>query len=97
METILNNKIQESGLKEEKKIVITGRSQEDDLNAQKAAARALEMAFLRKKEVAKEEKEENEEKEEKEVVDEVEEVEEAVPIPAKRQSVKKADGGESVR
>ena len=91
METILNNKIQESGLKEEKKIVITGRSQEDDLNAQKAAARALEMAFLRKKEVAKEEKEE------KEVVDEVEEVEEAVPIPAKRQSVKKADGGESVR
>ena len=91
METILNNKIQESGLKEEKKIVITGRSQEDDLNAQKAAARALEMAFLRKKEVAKEEKEE------KEVVDEVEEVEEAVPIPAKRQSVKKAHGGESVR
>ena len=91
METILNNKIQESGLKEEKKIVITGRSQEDDLNAQMAAARALEMAFLRKKEVAKEEKEE------KEVVDEVEEVEEAVPIPAKRQSVKKADGGESVR
>ena len=88
METILNNKIQESGLKEEKKIVITGRSQEDDLNAQKAAARALEMAFLRKKEVAKEEKEE------KEVV---EEVEEAVPIPAKRQSVKKANGGESVR
>ena len=66
METILNNKIQESGLKEEKKIVITGRSQEDDLNAQKAAARALEMAFLRKKEVAKEEKEE------KEVVEEVE-------------------------
>ena len=91
METILNNKIQESGLKEEKKIVITGRSQEDDLNAQKAAARALEMAFLRKKEVAKEEKEE------KEVVDDVEEVEEAVPIPAKRQSVKKANGGESVR
>ena len=91
METILNNKIQESGLKEEKKIVITGRSQEDDLNAQKAAARALEMAFLRKKEVAKEEKEE------KEVVEEVEEVEEAVPIPAKRQSVKKANGGESVR
>ena len=88
METILNNKIQESGLREEKKIVITGRSQEDDLNAQKAAARALEMAFLRKKEVAKEEKEE------KEVV---EEVEEAVPIPAKRQSVKKANGGESVR
>ena len=75
-------------MKEEKKIVITGRSQEDDLNAQKAAARALEMAFLRKKEVAKEEKEE------KEVV---EEVEEAVPIPAKRQSVKKANGGESVR
>ena len=33
----------------------------------------------------------------KEVVEEVEEVEEAVPIPAKRQSVKKADGGESVR
>ena len=78
-------------MKEEKKIVITGRSQEDDLNAQKAAARALEMAFLRKKEVAKEEKEE------KEVVEEVEEVEEAVPIPAKRQSVKKANGGESVR
>ena len=91
METILNNKIQESGLKEEKKIVITGRSQEDDLNAQKAAARALEMAFLRKKEVAKEEKEVVDE------VEEVEEVEEAVPIPAKRQSVKKANGGESVR
>ena len=65
--------------------MITGRSQEDDINAQAAAARALEMAFLKKKQV------------EKEMAEEEEEEEEAVPIPAKRQSVKRASEAETGR
>ena len=66
--------------------MITGRTQEDDVKAQKAAARALEMAFLKKKE------RENEEAKTSEPLPDVD----PVPIPAKRQSVRKA-GEESGR
>ena len=69
--------------------MITGRTQEDDVRAQKAAARALEMAFLKKKD------RENEEAKTSEPFPDVA-VADPVPIPAKRQSVRKA-GEESGR
>ena len=62
--------------------MITGRTQEDDVKAQKAAARALEMAFLKKKERENEEAKTSEPEPEPEP--------EPVPVPAKRQSVRKA-------
>ena len=62
--------------------MITGRTQEDDVKAQKAAARALEMAFLKKKE------RENHEAKISEPEPPVAEAE-SVPVPAKRQSVRK--------
>ena len=75
-------------MKQEKDILITGRTEEDDVKAQKAAARAIEMAFLKKKQL------ENDEEMKKSEPESV--LEESAPIPAKRQSVKKAneeDGG----
>ena len=64
--------------------MITGRTQEDDVRAQKAAARALEMAFLKKKERENEEAKTSEPEPDVAVAD-------PVPIPAKRQSVRKAE------
>ena len=61
-------------MKQEKEVLITGRTQEDDERAQKAAAMALETAFLKKKQLELEKSA----------------GEEPAPIPAKRQSVKKA-------
>ena len=61
-------------MKQEKEVLITGRTQEDDVRAQKAAAMALETAFLKKKQLELEKSA----------------GEEPAPIPAKRQSVKKA-------
>ena len=66
--------------------MITGRTQEDDVKAQKAAARALEMAFLKKKERENEEAKTSEPEREPEPEPEPE----PVPVPAKRQSVRKA-------
>ena len=64
--------------------MITGRTPEDDVKAQKAAARALEMAFLKKKERA------NEEAKTSEPEPPVADAEaDSVPVPAKRQSVRK--------
>ena len=62
--------------------MITGRTQEDDVKAQKAAARALEMAFLKKKERANEEAKTSEPEPPVAGAD-------SVPVPAKRQSVRK--------
>ena len=70
-------------------MITTARTQEDNVKAQKAAARALEMAFLKKK---NRENEEAKTSEPEPVVD----VADPVPIPAKRQSVRKA-GEESGR
>ena len=67
----------------------SGRTKEDDVKAQKAAARALEMAFLKKKERENEEAKTSEPEPAVVVAD-------PVPIPAKRQSVRKA-GEESGR
>lgn len=75
--------------------MITGRTPEDDVKAQKAAARALEMAFLKKKERQNEEiktsKPEPVPEPEPEPTADISESDPA-PVPAKRQSVRK--GGE---
>ena len=63
--------------------MITARTEEDNVKAQKAAARALEMAFLKKKERQIEEAKPSE-------PEPAEAVTEPVPVPAKRQSVRKA-------
>ena len=70
--------------------MITGRTPEDDVKAQKAAARAIEMAFLKKKE------RQNEETKTSEPEPPVAGAE-PVPVPAKRQSVRKAAEEESGR
>ena len=80
--------------------MITGRTEEDDIKAKKAAAAALEMAFLKKKQLEKEETVRAEEKSmEEETVREKEESmeEEPLPIPAKRQSIKRPDMEEDGR
>ena len=64
--------------------MITARTEEDNVKAQKAAARALEMAFLKKKEREYEEAKTSEPEPDVDVAD-------PVPIPAKRQSVRKAE------
>ena len=64
--------------------MITARTEEDNVKAQKAAARALEMAFLKKKERENEKAKTSEPEPKADVAD-------PVPIPAKRQSVRKAE------
>ena len=75
--------------------MITGRTPEDDVKAQKAAARALEMAFLKKKERQHEEVKTSEPEPEPEPEPADVSESDPVPVPAKRQSVRK--GGEESR
>ena len=63
--------------------MITGRTPEDDVKAQKAAAKAIEMAFLKKKERQNEGAKTSE-------PEPTAAAAEPVPVPAKRQSVRKA-------
>ena len=77
LESIISNKAQETS---NKPIVISGRTKEDDDEAQKAAVKAIEIAFMKKK--ATQEKEE--------IIEKSAPVEtETPPIPASRQSIRK--------
>ena len=77
LESIISNKVQETS---DKPVVITGRTKEDDDQAQKAAVKAIELAFMKKK--ATQEKEE--------IIEKSAPVEtETPPIPASRQSIRK--------
>ena len=77
LESIISNKVQETS---DKPIVITSRTKEDDDEAQKAAVKAIEIAFMKKK--ASQEKEET-------IVKSPPVETETPPVPASRQSIRK--------
>ena len=74
LESIISNKVQETS---DKPVVITGRTKEDDDEAQKAAVKAIELAFMKKKAT-------------QETIEKSAPIEtETPPIPASRQSIRK--------
>lgn len=93
LESIISGKIQENSTVQEN-IVFTTQSKEDEEKAKQAAVKAMELAFMRKK---KEREEQERKKEEDENAAENSEANDArntdggVPVPAKRQSLKKKD------
>jgi len=97
LESIISGKVQGNATTQENKekdIVFTTQSKEDEGKAKQAAVKSMELAFLRKKK----EREEQERKkaeaqmvEESDVESDAKNMDSGIPVPAKRESLKKKD------